>query len=566
MCGIVGIVCKEAGQFKDKLDKMINTLYHRGPDENGKSVFDNCLLGHARLSIVDINSGKQPMKSPLSEATITFNGEIYGYKDIKTSLAHYPFKTKSDTEVVLALYDEFGADMMNQLPGMFSFAIWDENKQRLFCARDRFGEKPFYYAYGKNGEFVFASEIKTILASGLVDPVLNTESFGHYFQYGYIHPYKSIYKNIYVLPAAHILIYENNDLKIIKYWDLPQTNENISYQDAQEKFKYLFEKSVQKQMIADVPVGIFLSGGLDSSSITAAACRYKNNIKTFSFGFPDSPKNELHFAREVAKMYNTEHIELTDNRKDLANLLIEMQGIYDEPFGDHSNIPTYLISKLAREKTKVVMGGDGGDELLAGYRFHRQIFDIFEKDDYKNFNNYSDVHNRRRCLFSDNELTEMGIEYHTKELFKFNTNTIDDVLRIDINSYLNADILVKTDRASMANSLELRLPFLDVEFAEFCISLPYKYKINKTKDKIILRDCYEYQWPKLLQNRPKQGFGSPIDKWFERNDFIDLKQEYLFNQNKKVYNFINYEKINNVNNRGKLWIFLVFAIWIELNT
>ncbi len=376
MCGIAGIVAPEADRYRPALEHMVAALRHRGPDGSGTHVFPGCTLGHTRLSIVDLTTGDQPMLAADGTLAITFNGEIYGFREIKQRLRDYQFHTTSDTEVILALYQTYGENYLQYLPGMFAFAIWDERQQALFAARDRFGEKPFYYAWGSGGEFLFASEIKSLTASGLLQPKISRESLVHYLRYLYVHPHRTIYSNVFVLPPAHGLRLKGTQLSVERYWQLPATTEVLSEQDAIAEFRRLFERAVERQLIADVPVGSFLSGGLDSSSVVAVASRNYPGLKTFSFGFRDSI-NELPFARQIADLYDTDHVELEDQQTDIAELLIEMARVYDEPFADSSNIPTYLISQAARCYGKVVITGDGGDELLAGYDFwYRAIWEM----------------------------------------------------------------------------------------------------------------------------------------------------------------------------------------------
>jgi asparagine synthase (glutamine-hydrolysing) len=312
---------------------------------------------------------------------ITFNGEIYGYREIKAKLKEYEFHTTSDTEVILALYQLHGKDLLRHLPGMFAFALWDEREQSLFAARDRFGEKPFYYAWGPNGEFLFASEIKSLLATDLLKARLDHSALTHYLQRLYVHPHQTIYSNIFVLPPAHSLVLKNGQLRVERYWELPPTKEPISEAEAVAEFRRLLERAVDRQLVADVPVGTFLSGGLDSSSVVAAASQTHSGLRTFAFGFPDAT-NELPYAREIAELYRTKHTELEDKHLDLVALLKEMGRVYDEPFADSSNIPMYLISRAARPHVKVVLTGDGGDELLAGYDYwYRSLWQL-EQETY----------------------------------------------------------------------------------------------------------------------------------------------------------------------------------------
>ena len=601
MCGIAGLVKPRIVHLKGELEIMIDSLDHRGPDGKGMHEFGNCVLGHTRLNIIDFDGGKQPMLTPDKKIGITFNGEIYGYKKIRQSL-NYPFQSNSDTEVILALYKSNGIKLLDSLPGMFAFAIWDEEKQLLFCARDRFGEKPFYYAKGNNGEFIFASEIKAILKSNLITPEIDTESLAHYFRKLYVHPNKTIYSNIFTLPPSHYLIYENNDIKIDKYWDYPAVNNSISLDDAIGEFQRLLIKAVSDQLVADVPVGAFLSGGLDSSTIVALSSKYTNNLKTFSFNF-EGDLNEQPYAVAVAQQYGTDHTELEEKDILLDELLIEMQHVYDEPFADSSNMPTYLISKLASQHMKVVLTGDGGDEMLAGYSFwYNDLFNMqrhikhnyfkrgliytlstlvklsrLELPDYlikyiegikqyKKFGSLRSMHQSQQEFYNYDELIQLGLEPLNNKKQKKNTSeTINDLLIDDINDYLPGDILVKTDRASMANGLELRTPFLDVDFASFCISLPYNLKINSKRDKVILREAFEGLWPTSIRSRSKMGFGAPVNKWLKRPELIKMKKDYLMNRHNKIYSYLDYKKTVKYfdNDNYKTWILLVLSTWFE---
>lgn len=601
MCGISGIITKEARKYKREIDSMTEALKHRGPDGSGTVFFNQCVFGHNRLSVVDLHTGDQPMFSISKKQCVVFNGEIYGYVSIRESLKKfYTPRTSSDTEVILALYEKYGVDFLKKLPGMFAFALWDDEEEQLICARDRFGEKPFYYAIGKNGEFIFASEIKAILATRLIRPILNKNSLVHYLRYLYVHPHHTIFENIYTLPPAHQLILKNGNISIKKYWNQPETNNALEFGNAMEEFKSLLNRSVERQLIADVPIGAFLSGGLDSSTMVAVASRYSNHIKTFSFGFEESI-NELPFALEIAKKYNTDHCELFDHT-DIAELLIRMQDIYDEPFGDSSNIPTYLISKLARQHIKVVLTGDGGDELLGGYEWYKSYThmkdvakfpDVYVahmllkvisktrslylrnlKDKYRaasdkqKYNTVSASHIHKNTYFHDDELQSFGLSKFLQRKsypsLSF-SDTVDDAMRIDIEDYMPGDILVKTDRASMANSLELRAPFLDFDLASFCITLPSRFKITKDSDKYILREAYKEAWTPSINRRTKQGFGAPVGKWLRRNSVNLLKKQYLNDSSKKIFQIIPFLATRPIIKRDnyKTWALLVLSLWME---
>ena len=487
---------------------------------------------------------------------------------------------------------------------MFGLAIWDNKNQKLILARDRFGEKPLYYAHGKNGEFLFASEIKSLLAADLLQPILNEKAVSHYVKRAYVWPKQSIYKNIYVLPPAHILFFENNEIKIKKYWQLPIGHTaKISLKQAAEEFKFLFEQAVKKQLVADVPVGAFLSGGLDSSTVVAIASQYQHNLKTFSFGFKKGVDSELPFAKQIAEKYHTQHFELQDENLNIADLLWKMQEVYDEPFGDSSNIPTYLICKLARQHTKVVLTGDGADELLGGYLFWaRYLFPEFQKatankqswimmmlwtmSRLKNrlltsiksttktpanailANDYIQKYYYFRCHFTPQEIANLGLPKDDEDINlyeKYNTNSLNDTLYMDVEGYMSGDILVKTDRASMANSLELRSPFLDTDLASFCLSLPSKFKVNDSEEKILLRKAYQQLWTADIRKRDKQGFGSPMANWLKEKKVKSLINNYLQNKNSKIFKYLDFENVQKFaqKNNQQAWTLLNLALWLE---
>ena len=590
---------------------MTDAIAHRGPDGEGIDGFDNCLLGHRRLSIVDLATGDQPMYSPDGKKLIVFNGEIYGYKRIRSTFPDYPFRTTSDTEVILALYERHGSGLFERMPGMFAIALWDQDRQQLLCGRDRFGEKPFYYAFGTSGEFIFASEIKAILASGLITPEIDPESLTHYLQHLYVHPSRTIYKNIFTLPPAHFLVYAKGAVTISRYWNLPRTNPSISLDEAAENFSALFRQAIKDQLIADVPVGAFLSGGLDSSLVVAIAAEQQQRLKTISFGFGNEI-NELPYAGIVARKFNTDHIEIQQRLPDLGDLLLEMQRIYDEPFADSSNIPTYLISKAAAKELKVVLTGDGGDELLGGYAFwYRPLFDIENARSFGSIRkgliasmarvtrrmgnghfdfllqqqhllngkrrSVKEIHEGQNIYFNPQQLQALGINAAAAATatgaaggsgkpwsFSFGGD-VSDAMKMDIEDYMPGDILVKTDRAAMANSLELRAPFLDRDLAEFCISLPYRLKLNSSEEKIIARHALGDRLPVEITRRKKQGFGAPVIHWLGSGSLQEMKSEYLLNHNRKIFNWIDPEGARKYTNQDsyQTWILLTLALWLE---
>lgn len=603
MCGIAGIIAKNSSSYSGRMDKMRASLRHRGPDESAQHIFSGGILGHTRLSIVDLTTGKQPMLSRTGKVGVVFNGEIYGYESIKQSLPGYPFKTTSDTEVLLALYERYGTEMPMHLKGMFAFAIWDEEKELLFAARDRFGEKPFYYAFGNNGEFIFASEIKAILQTGLVAPKLSRESIAHYLRYLYVDPTRTVYSNVYTLAPGHALTLKGGSLDTKKYWTMPIARSEASLDEATETFKALFEASVKKQLVADVPVGAFLSGGLDSSTVVAVASAFQTPLKTFSFAFEGST-NELAYAREIADKYHTDHHELYDDTFEIATLLQEMQGVYDEPFADSSNIPTYLISKLASKHVKVALTGDGADELLGGYAGYASLLHVpmmneasfwkrsllgclatigsklglGHKDGYWNrakAYEYSrgglsviEARARQNRFFSEEDLRHLMPEAPFAPIISHPSDrslTVDDAMRFDLEQSMPGDILVKIDRAAMANSLELRAPFLDADFSAYCLSLPYRLKISDSQDKIILRKAYGEAWTESIRGRKKQGFGAPVHKWLRQPALIRLKKEYLCDPTRKIFEVLSFDACQRYAEKDtyQAWILLVLSVWME---
>jgi asparagine synthase (glutamine-hydrolysing) len=584
MCGIAGIAGKNVQRFKPQVQQMTDALRHRGPDGEAVSVFENCVLGHRRLSIIDLVTGDQPMQSS-EGASIIFNGEFYGFRDVKKQL-QYGWKTTSDTEVILALYHQYGKDEFTKhLRGMFAFAIWDEIEQTLIAARDRFGEKPFYYTVTENGDFIFASEIKALLTSELVNPEISTEALTHYLQHLYVHPHHCIYKNIFVLPPAHYLIYKNGEVTINRFWQLPVKQLKISKAEAVKECYRLLEKSVREQLIADVPVGCFLSGGLDSSTITALASLQSHHpLTTISFSFGKN-NSELHFSRQVAEKYQTHNIELHQDDYNMAEWFEKMADVYDEPFADSSNIPTYLISKLASQHFKVVLTGDGGDEMMAGYRswyrpLHQsqnatgllQIKKIFKKIIYKKYrsNNIAAIHSCQNNYFERNELKKLAkfdAVYHYDKFLKQPYNTVDAAMRMDLQDYMPGDILLKTDRAAMANSLELRAPFLDADFAEFCIALPDNFKINQHTDKVLLRESFGHLWTQDILHRHKQGFGAPVTEWLQQKEMQQLKNDFLLNPKEKIFDWLDYQTCKKYaeKNNYQTWILLTLAVWMNRN-
>lgn len=594
MCGIAGIIADNAVNYEAALKKMTDAIAHRGPDSSHAEFYDKAALGHRRLSIIDLSeNGKQPMFSDTKNECIVLNGEIYGYQSIKAQYPEYPYRSSSDTEVILAMYQRKRENLIHDLPGMFAFAIWDNGKQELFCARDRFGEKPFFYAIGKNNEFIFASEIKAILASGLIQPKVNREAISHYLQYGYVSTYQSIYENIHALPPAHQLVWKNGDISVSRYYSLPSEDRMISLSDAKEEFAHLLKKAVQKQLVADVEVGSFLSGGLDSSSIVGLVAEFLPRQTTISFGY-DHEGNELKYAKEIADRYHTRHIEVHEKKEDLAASLLKISPFFDEPFTDISFIPHFEICRNARKNLTVVLSGDAGDELFGGYDFYRVENKLRNHFSYKNIlakfglklyqnlrpvsfitqknlahGNILDFHqNFVRNAFSKQEKNALGITETYTQPYSFipNPDSLNDIMRTDLEGYVPGNMMVKSDRMAMANSLEVRTPFLDLDFAEFCIRLPENLKLEGENDKIILRKAMESYWTDTIRKRRKQGFGMSVKSWFDEQSLMDLSDDLLKNPDHKVYDYIDFKAVQSFLNKDhKHWNLLQLALWAQNN-
>ena len=592
MCGIAGIITPNARNYTEEIQKMTDAIAHRGPDAAQHEFYENAALGHRRLSIIDLSeTGKQPMFSNSKKECIVLNGEIYGYQNLKQKYSDYPYRGTSDTEVILAMYQAKGQNILEELPGMFAFAIWDEEKQELFCARDRFGEKPFYYALGKNGEFIFASEIKAILASGLLKPIVNQEAISHFLQYGYVNAQQSIYSNIFTLPPAYSMVYAQGKIQLKRYYNLPKNDLKINLSEAKEEFSHLLKNAVEKQLIADVEVGSFLSGGLDSSTIVAMVNEFKEKQTTISFGY-SGENSELKFAEEIAKKYKTNHIEIHENRGDIATDIKKISPFFDEPFADMSYTPQFKICQAAARHLKVALSGDVGDELFGGYHFYTVEQEMRNHFSYNNvllqfglkqfgrfretsfvtkqnaiYKNILDFHqNHVRNYFSESERNALGIKANFQQEYSFNIdpNSVNDMMRVDLEKYVPGNMLMKSDRMAMANSLEVRTPFLDKDFAEFCIQLPDNLKIDSTNDKIILRETMQNYWTETIKNRGKQGFGSSVETWFEEDSLMNLSDELLKNSSHKVFDFIDFKSTQkHLNKDKKHWNLLQLAIWAE---
>jgi len=623
MCGICGIIYsnKDERVEKDLLRAMNDTLAHRGPDDEGFFVDNNIGLAMKRLSIIDLETGHQPVHNEDETIWVIQNGEIYNYLELREDLIKkgHKFYTKSDTEVIIHLYEDFGEDFVHKLQGMFAIALWDKNRDKLLIVRDRIGIKPLYY-YLKNGVFLFASEIKVLLKHPQIEGQIRIDALSDYLTYLYIPAPKTIYKNIYKLLPGHMIILKNGVININRYWELNYKKGEVKpFEYYKEKLEFLLKDSVKKHLISDVPLGVFLSGGVDSSTIVAIMKEVSNKqIRTFSVGFDVGSHNELKFAKLVSERFNTKHEEIY-LKPDIISILPKIAGHFDEPFADSSTIPTYLISKFAREYVKVVLAGDGGDELFAGYSWtRRQKFiqdynrlpDSLRKSIRKILlgKNYSPdrsgkiTNKLRRFVYDANLPLEESFlrratcfsEKMKKELFKndfsdvlrdydssdnirlyFNMNNCEDdlekLLFIDTKMYLPDDGLKKVDMMSMFNSLEIRVPLLDHKVVEFTASIPFEYKMKGRKSKYIVKEIMKNRLPNDILKQRKLGFTIPVHKWF-RDELKSFAKEKLLSNNSKIGNFLEKSYVNWIINTHisgeqdlgyQIYSLLFLELWLE---
>jgi len=570
MCGIVGIVDTEGRSpiNRELLHAMNESQFHRGPDAGGLHLEPGVGLGHRRLSIIDLSSGKQPMFNEDETVVVTYNGEIYNFPELSEELKRcgHVFQTHSDTEVIVHAWEEWGEKCVERFRGMFAFAVWDRNKHTLFLARDRIGKKPLYYTTLPSGLFVFGSELKSLLVHKELSRELNPQAVEDYFALGYVPDPKTIFKSVHKLPPAHTLTIKKGEpiASPKEYWDI--SFDPIYRKSEQELQLELIEhlrEAVEVRLMSEVPLGAFLSGGVDSSAIVALMAQINPNapVNTCSIGFGDPKFNETEFAQMVATQYKTNHHLEQVNPEDF-DLLDKLASFYDEPFADSSAMPTYRVCELAKKRVTVALSGDGGDENFAGYRRHRwhmneenvrrmipkplrkpvfgflgsaypkmdwapkylrakSTFQALAKDSFEAYLHSISVvvDGLRGKMFSDKFRSELQ-EYHALEVFREHASRspTDDPLSliqyIDMKTYLPGDILVKVDRASMAHSLEVRVPILDHEFMEWAARLAPSTKLRGQEGKYIFKKSLEPHLPHDVLYRPKMGFGVPISAWF----------------------------------------------------
>jgi asparagine synthase (glutamine-hydrolysing) len=608
---------------RELLHAMCERMTHRGPDSEGLMLTTGVALGMRRLAIIDLQTGEQPAWNEDQSVAVVLNGEIYNYRELRARLETlgHRFRSESDTEVLPHLYEEYGEEMVGHLNGMFAFALWDVKKRRLFIARDRFGEKPLYWGVF-DGIFLFASEPKVLLAHPLVQPAINLDALRQYLSFDYVPAPLSIYRGIQKLTAAHTLTVEQGRVEVKPYWRLSyKTREPVpSEEEAVERLRELLFDAVRMRLVSDVPLGVLLSGGVDSSSVAAMAVRASSEaVKTFSISFDEPSFDESSYARGVAKFLGTDHHEERLSVGLAANLVGEIGSWMDEPLSDPSLVPTYLLSRFTRKHVTVALGGDGGDELFAGYPMyggHRWaniytrlpgslkrllIEPAVRRLPVRSSNISFDFKARRfiagahydavarhhiwfgsftpaeqDALLSDEvrRASDGDVYRHARQLLSEDCdadNTVECMQSLDTRLYLAEDILTKVDRASMAVSLEVRAPFLDQRVAEYAASLPVNYKLRGSKSKYILKRAVEPLLPPFVTRRGKKGFGVPVAEWLKgklrplARDLLSperIRRNGLFDAD-YVMRLQDEHERGLANHRKLLWTLLMFELWHE---
>jgi len=621
MCGITGILYFDSRRpvSSQTLREMSATLAHRGPDGEGVWVDRHVGLAHRRLAIIDLRpEAGQPMCNEDGTLWITFNGEIYNFQELRRELegCGHVFKTSSDTEAIIHAYEEYGRECLTRLRGMFAFAIWDGRAKVLFLARDRVGKKPLYY-FLDGEKFVFASEIKAILAEGSVPVQPDSSAIDHFVTLGYVPAPLSAFRGVRKLPAAHWLEIRDGRVEIGRYWKLRYgPKKKLNLRDAAAELQWRLAEAVRIRLISDVSVGAFLSGGVDSSAVVAAMARAMNlPVRTFAVGFNESEYDERHFARMVAERYVTDHTELIVNPP-VVDILPKLVWHYDEPFGDSSAVPSYAIAQLTRQYVTVVLNGDGGDENFAGYdryvvnrraRRGELVPASLRRGVWKVIQGLPQEWRKHMPLAKIARIAEAMAQTPERRYARWIAHCSDDdrqalytgefrdslngcdplerfvemygqvdaedwtdaTLGADVNLYLADDLLVKMDRATMAHSLEARSPFLDHLLMEFVATLPTQLKLSGSNKKVVLKKSLRGLLPDAVLDRPKMGFGAPITVWF-REDLREMAYDLLLSRRALERGYFRGETVERLlaqhcsmeeDHSEKLWDLLVLELW-----
>jgi asparagine synthase (glutamine-hydrolysing) len=620
MCGICGIYGLEQIESPETLiHRMNQKMEHRGPDASGSFVHENVALGHRRLSIIDLNSvANQPMHSTDGELTLVFNGEIYNYREIKSQIDNYTFITNSDSEVILAAYQKWGINAIQRFNGMFAFALWDNRKKQLFVVRDRLGIKPLYYSQ-QNHSLVFASEIRALLASGLVNKRMNSESLVDYLRYQTVHAPHTMIEGVQMLMPGHYLSISDNEIRTVQYWSLVENtqHENLTLEETQQKIASLFRQSVKKRLVADVPFGAFLSGGIDSSLVVAAMAQEAvGTVKTFCVTFEDEQFSEARYARMVAEQYGTNHQEIRLSPSDFLLDLPDALQAMDYPSGDGPN--TYIVSKATRAAgVTMALSGLGGDELFAGYDIFRRSYDLQQKKWLLSFPKWirniagkalqmkhPGISGEKMAMALQADYFDLEYTYWISRLMMpderiamllnqtpafpnrvfsnvhkqvgygnpgFNLPFLSQVSVAEISTYMQNVLLRDTDQMSMAHALEVRVPFLDHELVQFALGIPDSYKFPHSPKKLLV-DAFKSAIPKEVVDRPKMGFTFPWNHWlknelrgFTADHLSDLSKRNIFKKSGIESLWSAFEANDPKVNWSRIWYLVVLENWLKQN-
>lgn len=618
MCGITGFFNPEKqapmNESRETIQRMCDVIQHRGPDDQGYfMVLGGATLGHRRLSIIDLNTGQQPISNEDGTIWIVFNGEIYNYRELRSRLIAkgHQFTTNTDTETIVHLYEDEGEDCVKYLRGIFAFAIYDNNNRQLFLARDHVGVKPLHYAVA-GSEIIFGSEIKSLLQHPSVKREVNLPAVSDFLTFSYVPDPDTAFLGIHKLEPGHTLIVKDGRIRTKKYWDFDFSEISPARSEAEyvEELREHLADAVRSQLVSDVPIGAFLSGGVDSSTIVALMTRELNYpVKTFSIGFTEASFDELKYARATAEHFGTEHHEFVVT-PDVCKIVEEVVWHHDEPFADVSSVPTYMVSKLASEHVKVVLSGDGSDEIFAGYERYAQdrrkesfekipgwfrknllrpLSQALPRRAYgKNFlrnisldpasryvDSISFFHPDLQHELLSNQMRNALKHYNSSDKYveTYNASNAQDhtarLLHLDSKTYLPGDILAKVDRMSMALSLESRVPFLDHTLIEYATRIPIHLKLNGLTTKHILKQAVTGLIPEEIIHRRKQGFDVPIREWF-KHDLRPMLHDILLDRKTRERGYFNERAITSIikeHERGRrnyarhLWGLLTFELW-----
>ncbi len=616
MCGIVGVAGAQAADDTAHVDRMLELLVHRGPDSSGIDRLDGCVLGHRRLSIVDLDHGEQPLTNERGTISVVANGEIYNHESVRQRLTHHEWATGSDCEAIVHLYEEHGLDFLDHLRGMFAIALWDADRSRLVLAKDRFGKKPLYWCE-RAGRLIFASELASLVEHPLVETEPDHAALDLYFGLQYIPPPLTAYRSVFSLEPGHVLTFERGAVQVRRYWEPPFDRRNtvVSFPEAVERVRSAVDEAVRVRLMSDVPLGAFLSGGIDSSVVVSSMARQTSGpVKTFSIGFDEAGFDERPYARMVAAKWGTDHHEFVvrPNAVEVLPTIVEHHG---QPFADSSALPTHYVSELTRSGVTVALSGDGGDEVFGGYdrysaalladlvrplpigpavrvigaaarlvpplqRFAGRLERFAATRQLSTLSAYSRwmahfTPERKHWLYTDEMRNAVRPEQHEEWLIGVangmpGLDTVNRLSRLDMLTYLPDDVLTKVDIASMTHSLEVRCPLLDQEVADLVAPMHSSWKATLRHRKRLLRAAFADDIPPAILKRSKRGFGVPVAEWFRGSlgeharDLIcrgdAASRRYV--RTSSVTTLLDEHRAGSADNGPLLWNLVIFEMWL----